>query len=267
VSTLADTPLDLAALDAALPVNGLGFPLIYEPVIPSTNSLLFERIAQGVSTGTIALTDAQPAGRGRQGRAWVTMPNQQIVLSVTLDLPFDPHWLVMASALAVSDALSAEGVPAGIKWPNDVQIAGRKVAGILIETTTAPSGTAMAVIGIGANINGTLAGTEIGDIATTVAEELGREVAREPLIVAILSALGASYGQLCGGDPAAAEVIWERWRARLVTLGQRVRVRQNEHIVSGLAEGVAHDGALLVRDDLGALRAITWGDVQAVASR
>ncbi len=93
-----DESLDLAWLGQQLPVAGLGFPRVYEAVIPSTNTVALERAVQGATAGTLVLTDAQPAGRGRQGRPWVTLPGQQILLSVLLHPTYTPHWLVLARA-------------------------------------------------------------------------------------------------------------------------------------------------------------------------
>lgn len=264
--TLAIDNLDLTYLRAHLPRHGLGTPIIYEPVIPSTNSLAMAQIPAGITHGTLVLTDAQPAGRGRQGRAWVTLPGQQILLSLVVQPICAPHWLVLATALSAVAALEATGVPAervGIKWPNDILVDERKVAGILIETTTTPVGTLMAVIGMGMNVNGSLAPwPEIAARATTLADALERPCAREAIIVAILDTLGQDYLALTT-QANAAEALLERWRARLVTLGQRASVHQGHELVSGFAEDVTSDGALILRRDDGTRQLITWGDVES----
>jgi BirA family biotin operon repressor/biotin-[acetyl-CoA-carboxylase] ligase len=259
-----DSPLDLAQLAAALPVHGLGFPRRYEPRIPSTNSLAMELIAQGAASGTLILTDEQPAGRGRQGRAWVTLPNQQLLLSVILHPPFAPHWLVMAAAHAATEALIAADVPperVGIKWPNDILVDGRKVAGILIETTTATPGRMAAVVGMGMNVNGSLAPwPELAERATTLRDALGHAFAREPLIIAFLRALG-QWCAILATDPTATTDLRQQWRARLTTLGQPTTVHQGDHLIVGIAEDVAEDGTLMLRLPEGEQRLITWGDV------
>jgi BirA family biotin operon repressor/biotin-[acetyl-CoA-carboxylase] ligase len=259
--------LDLARLAAALPVHGLGFPRIYAPEIPSTNTRALELVAQGAAPGTIVLTDAQPAGRGRAGRAWVTLPGQQILLSVITYPAFAPHWLVLAAACAATDALAAVGVPAertGIKWPNDILVDGRKVAGILIETTTAAPAHLAAVIGLGMNVNGSLAPwPAIAERATTLADALGHEFPREEIILAYLAALGATLTGLAADGGAALPALFARWRARLATLGRPTTVHQGDHLVAGLAEDVADDGALILRLPDGTRTTITWGDVQS----
>lgn len=258
--------LDLTELAAALPVAGLGFPRVYVPEIASTNTRAMELVAQGATAGTLVLTDAQPAGRGRQGRAWVTLPGQQILLSLITYPTFAPHWLVLATACAALAALEAEGVPAerlGIKWPNDVLLDGRKIAGILIETTTPEPGRLAAIIGMGMNVNGSLdAWPEIAARATTVETAMGHPLRREPIIIAFLRDLGTTLAHLHAGGEAATGELLGRWQARLVTLGQPTLVHQGTTTLHGIAEGVADDGALILRLPDGSRITITWGDVE-----
>lgn len=266
--TAIDVPadqLDLANLRAHLPRHGLGAPIQYAPVIPSTNSQAMTQIAQGIAHGTLVLTDAQPAGRGRQGRSWVTLPGQQILMSLVMHPTCAPHWLVLATALAAVAALESNGVPperVGIKWPNDIMVDERKVAGILIETSTTPQGSLVAVIGIGMNVNGSLAPwPEIAQRATTLADAMGHPHSREAIIVDLLDALGREY-QALTTSATPTEALLERWRARLLTLGRRATVHQTHEQVSGFAEDVTGDGALILRHDDGTRHLITWGDVE-----
>lgn len=264
---LADQePLDLEALRTALPINGLGTSIIYAPVIPSTNSLALDSIARDAVPGLLILTDAQPQGRGRQGRAWHSMPGQQILLSLLLTPPFAPRWLVMMSALGLFEALVESGLPderVGIKWPNDVLIDGRKVAGILIETTTGRDGALWAVVGLGVNVNGSLeAESALAGSATTVATALGHPIAREALLLAFLRHLGAHYAALARTPTATAPVL-AQWRERLVTLGRTVVVHQGDQQLRGMAENLTEDGALLLRDDGGIVHTILWGDIES----
>ena len=263
---LSSPQLDLVRLRAALPSNGLGYPLIYEPSIPSTNTLALARIAD-YQRGLTVLTDAQPAGRGRQGRTWITLPGQQILLSVVLDLPFAPQWCVIAAAVAAIDALVQVGVPRdrlAVKWPNDILIDHHKIAGILIETTTASPNGLVAVVGIGMNVNGSLTPwPEVAARATTLRDALehDHDLDREAIIIAFLSILGAQYQQLIT-DPTTTTTdrLWSRWREMLL-LAQPVTVHQGDDLIAGIAEDVAPDGALVLRLQDGQRRLITWGDV------
>jgi BirA family biotin operon repressor/biotin-[acetyl-CoA-carboxylase] ligase len=254
-----DRPLDVTAIEAALGGLQIGHPILYFPALGSTNTLAMQLAREGAAEGTLVTTDDQTLGRGRVGRSWLSLPYQQLALSVVLRPTFPPHFLVMASALSVADAMEdVTGLRSEIKWPNDVLLNGRKVSGILIET----SGES-AVLGIGLNVNGSLAGyPELAARATTLADALGRSVSREALIIALLTRLYGYYASLQTGGDAARQAIRADWRARLVTLGNRVTIRQNDGAVEGIAEDVNANGALLVRTSDGTLQVVTWGDVE-----
>src|SRR5258708_2087420 len=181
---MSDTPpnqpgtLDIAALEAALSDVRLGHPLIYFPALDSTNTYAVAQARAGAAEGTLVTTDDQTAGRGRVRPIWRSLPGQQPALSVILRPRFPPHFLVMASSLAVAEAIECvTGLRADIKWPNDVQIAARKVCGILIET-----GADFAVVGIGVNVNGSLADdSELATRAMTPQEATPHPLSRATL--------------------------------------------------------------------------------------
>ena len=257
----ADTPqpLDVAALNTALAPLALGHPLIYHQATSSTNSEAMALARKGAAEGTLVTTDDQTAGRGRLGRVWRSLPNEQLALSLVLHPPFPPHFLVIASAVAVAEAIEAvTALRPGIKWPNDVQIDGRKVCGILIETSET-----IAVLGIGINVNGSLAGNpELAARATTLADALGHTIARETLFIELVRRLDGLYAALRAGGEQAQRQLREAWRARLVTLGQRVTIQQMGHAITGIAEDVDATGGLIVTGDDGRRQTITWGDVE-----
>jgi BirA family biotin operon repressor/biotin-[acetyl-CoA-carboxylase] ligase len=259
---MSDMPsaLNVAALEAANAGLRLGMPLIYFPALPSTNTHAAELARKGAAEGTLVTTDDQTAGRGRIGRAWKSLPGQQLALSLVLRPTFPPHFLVMAAALAVAEAVEAvTGLHPAIKWPNDVLVNGRKVCGILIETSPG-----YAILGIGLNVNGSFADDpDLSARATTLADAAGRELSREALAAEILRRLDGLYATLAGGGEAAQTEVRAAWRARLVTLGRHVSIAQHDATLEGVAEDVDADGALLVRLDDGTLRPITWGDVQS----
>lgn len=275
---MSDTPdaaaaLDIEAIRAVTADLRLGHPLHYFPAIGSTNTYAAELARAGAAEGTLVTTDDQTAGRGRIGRAWKSLPGQQLAISLVLYPAFPSHFLVMASALAVAETIEAvTGIrPAsarsphhatlvvGIKWPNDVQISHRKVCGILIETSAD-----YAILGIGLNVNGSLADDpELAARATTLAQTIGHPISREALAIELLRRLDAFYARLTDEGESARTALREAWRARLVTLGQRVTTHQGEQRVVGRAEDVDDDGMLLLRRDDGTLSTITWGDVEA----
>jgi BirA family biotin operon repressor/biotin-[acetyl-CoA-carboxylase] ligase len=252
-------PLDVLALEAAFAGLTLGRPLIYHPAIASTNTEAMALARQGATEGTLVTTDEQTAGRGRLGRAWQTLPNEQLALSLVLHPSFPPHFLVMASALAVAEAIeAATGLRPEIKWPNDVLIAGRKVCGILIETSER-----IAVLGIGLNVNGSLAGDpELAARATTLADALGHPIAREPLFIELIQRLDGLYAMLKTGGVQARRQLRTAWRERLATLGKQVTIQQVGRTITGVARDVDESGALIVATDEGRRETINWGDVE-----
>src|SRR5258708_33231649 len=114
-----------------------------------------EVVYEGAEEGVVVVIDSQTAGRGRQGHRWVDMPGCNVLSSILLRPLFPPHLLVMLASLAVVDSIAETcQIPATIKWPNDVLIGERKVAGILIETSRDSTGRLVAVLGSGVNVNG-----------------------------------------------------------------------------------------------------------------
>jgi len=160
--------------------------------------------------------------------------------------------------LAIAEALEgATGLTCRIKWPNDVLVGGRKIAGMLIETDLAGEAVKYALVGMGVNVNFDVeAAPEIADIATSVRRELGHDGSREEVLAALLNAFEARYADAQGSDAA-----FRAWRSRLETLGRRVRATLGERVEEGVAEDVDALGSLLIRRDDGSLVTVEAGDV------
>jgi BirA family biotin operon repressor/biotin-[acetyl-CoA-carboxylase] ligase len=252
------TALGIDLIARALAGAPLPFTLRYFPTLDSTNTYAMRLPPGEAQEGLVIVTDHQTAGRGRAGRVWEGFARQQLTFSVILTPSFAANWLMMASALAVHEAITGvTRLAPAIKWPNDVLIGGKKVCGILIET----SGE-IAVIGIGVNVNGSLAHLpELATRATTLEDEADLPLSREALAAAILLALAKHYEALRSQGDAGREAVRVAWRDRLITLGAEVRVDQGQTQMTGWAEDVAEDGALVVRRDDGERVLITWGDV------
>src|SRR5262249_7148114 len=155
----------------------------------STNDDAAALVRAGAPHGTVVVADEQTQGRGRQGRSWGSPPGANLHLSAVLRPPLPPHEappLTLAAAVAVCDALRGLGADARIKWPNDVVIDDRKVAGILTESSTRGGGLDAVVIGIGVNVNWTELAPELAATATSVALAVGRPVDRERLCADLL---------------------------------------------------------------------------------
>lgn len=261
--------LAIEELRGTLQTALIGKTLIYHPTLDSTNTLALDliRSAQADGTppaeGTVILTDHQPGGRGRQGRRWQSLPGQQVLLSIILYPAFPLSSLVMCAALAVREAIAqTTALSPAIKWPNDVLLAGKKVCGILIETTNSQDNRWNAVVGIGVNVSGSFKEDhELAERATSIAEQGNSTIRREALIATLLQCFEEHYLQLQYGGSEGARQVWSGWREYLVTCGRRVRVQQGEQIMEGLALDVEDNGALLVRQDDGTTVQIHWGDV------
>jgi BirA family biotin operon repressor/biotin-[acetyl-CoA-carboxylase] ligase len=258
---------------------------VFLPIVDSTNTLAMKLAQQGSEEGVVVLTDSQRAGKGRQGRRWVDMVGCNVLLSTVLRPLFPPHLLVMVASLAVVDTIATtSGIAATIKWPNDVLIGERKVAGILIETSHDLSGRLVAVVGIGVNVNGhisyyadqvsdsSLPTQRLSEKATTLSYECGHEISREAFIAHLLLQIERSYlalQQEANIMRTANEIpslsisrsIREKWSDRLSTLGRAIQVRQGDTLLSGVAEGVNENGELLLRCHSGERISITWGDI------
>jgi BirA family biotin operon repressor/biotin-[acetyl-CoA-carboxylase] ligase len=165
----------------------------------------------------------------------------------------------MASAVAVAYAIEeVAAIPAGIKWPNDVLVDdGYKVSGILTETTSD-----FVVLGIGVNVNGSLADDPIlAPVATTLAAVAGHPLSREALAITLLRRLDREYAELSSHGADATSATWTAWRSRLLGLGRRITVTQGGVTKSGIAEDVDAGGSLLLRLPDGGLETVNWGDV------
>jgi BirA family biotin operon repressor/biotin-[acetyl-CoA-carboxylase] ligase len=254
-------PFDLTRFHELLQTETLGRDLIFEPSVPSTMDLARQAALHGAPEGLVALADEQTAGRGRLGRSWVSPPAVNLMPTMLLRPPTAIlRQIPMIAPLAVCYAVEeAAGIIPDIKWPNDVQVEGKKLAGILIETSFEGEGNEAGFVLVGAGINVNIdPGThdDLRLIATSLANELGHDLDREPLLAAYLLHFERLY------EAAKAGVSpFDPWKRRLVTIGQRVRVTSPTGTLEGRVEGVDRDGALLLRTDTGRFEAIEAGDV------
>jgi BirA family transcriptional regulator, biotin operon repressor / biotin---[acetyl-CoA-carboxylase] ligase len=259
---------------------GVGDRLFYLPVVESTNTFAMQLAHERLEEGVVVLTDSQTAGKGRQGRRWIDVSGRNVLSSILLRPLFPPHLLVMVASLAIVDVIAETcGVSATIKWPNDVLIADRKVAGILIETSHDLTDNMIAILGIGVNVNGHIQDlseqltnqASLATTATTVETACGHPVNREIFIAHLLKHIETDYLALQQEASETSVVlpvhrpvsrlIRERWRGQLSTLGRTISVRQKDTVISGVAEDVDDNGELLLRRHSGELVSITWGDV------
>ena len=223
----------------------IGLPRVHHRATDSTNARARELASAGAPHGTLVTAGEQSAGRGRQGRTWLAAPGEALLMSVIVrDLtPILP----LATAVAVAETCEVlAGVDAGIKWPNDVWIDGRKVSGILLEGRPQEG---WAVLGIGLNVRTREFPDELADIATSLALH-GADATLD-------DALAVLIGRLDRWTPAEADEVLEAWRERDVLLGREIRWADG----SGTAAGVDPSGALVVELHDGGTTALDAGEV------
>jgi len=255
---MVEDSLSAAAITDGLATRFIGQEISCYPSLPSTNDVAKIRARKGAKEGTVIVAEEQTAGRGRIKRRWLS-PRGSIALSMILypRLAYLPS-LIMVASLAVAGSIEqVTNLKAQLKWPNDVLVNGKKVCGILVESGVRGGKVDYAVIGIGVNVNIRLSEyPEITPFATSLSQELGREVSRREMIQSLLVQAEKLYLALPAGDS-----VFSQWRNRLVTLGKKVQVSSGEATYEGTAESVAADGSLLLRQPDGSLLRIVAGDV------
>jgi BirA family biotin operon repressor/biotin-[acetyl-CoA-carboxylase] ligase len=239
-------------------------------VVDSTNRVVADAARAGARQGFAVLADQQTAGRGRLGRSWVGPPASALLCSFLFRPALDPadlHLLTMAVALAARAACAdIAGLLPALKWPNDLELAGRKLAGVLAEAVGDPPAV---VVGIGINLTWPdldhegrdELGEELAAVAagaTSLRREGATSTDRDELLAALISHLDARYSLLRG--PAGRARLLDEYRAASSTIGCRVRVELAGSTFSGTAIGVTDQGRLLV-DAGGEVRGVEAADV------
>lgn len=211
--------------------------------VDSTQTVAFALAADGAADRTVVVAQAQTAGRGRRGRLWLDEPGASLLTSIILRPRLEPArlpTLSLAAGVAVVEALErVTGLKPRLKWPNDVLVDGRKLAGILLESRIGPS--PLVVLGIGVNLAQRVFPADLAERATSVRLASGRRVDADTLLTALLESLDAWRTRL---ETEGWAPIRERWRALTETLGRRVSVDG----VEGVAVDVDEDGALIVAE-------------------
>jgi BirA family biotin operon repressor/biotin-[acetyl-CoA-carboxylase] ligase len=228
--------------------------------VVSTQQEMARLAAAGAPEGTVITAEHQTGGRGRRGRVWADVPGESLLVSILLR-PAVPMsrapQLTLVAAVAVVEAFeSAAGVSAGIRWPNDILVEGRKLCGILAEAVAGSDGRLHHVIlGIGANVNQVELPGDLRETATSLGREAGRSVSRDVVLERLLEALDRRYAEFLAGGFAALRATW---RSRSVTLGRSVRGPDGREAI---AVDIDEEGALIARGPDGALLRLTSGDV------
>ena len=223
----------------------------------STNTDLLERARAGAAVGTVLRAGHQTAGRGRLGRAWVAPPGSGLLASILLPAEPVPFVVMARVALAASDACrDLAGVEAPLKWPNDLLVGERKLAGLLAE---ADSGTPTVVVGIGCNVSWPTGSGGVDETIGSLASAGGTLTTPAALLDGLLGALN-------GWLARTAEEVLVAYRSRCATLGRPVRVTLPDRTIEGVATGIRTRGELEVA--VGAVREVVQaGDVVHVRAK
>ena len=226
---------------------------------------MIEKLARdGVKEGVVVFAESQTRGRGRLGRKWISPAHKGLWFSILLrpDLrPQETTQLTVASATALRRAIQSQtGLKPEIKWPNDILIGGKKVAGILTELNAELDKVRYVILGIGIDVNldANEFPAELKKIATSLKIEAGETISRAELATAILRELDNYYSRVRGHFFAS---VADEWEENCTTMGKNVAVQIGERKIRGRAESLDDDGALLLRTEHGHLERITGGDV------
>ncbi len=243
----------------------IGKEIVALDTVSSTMDEAFRLGMEGVPEGTVVCAETQSKGRGRLGRAWVSPKGKGIYFSVILRPsslpPSQLPQLTLMSAVALAEAVNdIAGIDARIKWPNDILVADKKLAGILTELRAEVDQVKFIVIGVGLNVN--TAAHQLIEGATSLKIESGKTLSRVEVMQLILRSMEKWYGKLLSGK---ANEVMEAWKERSATLKNRVRITDPTGITEGVAIDLDSDGALLIRKDNGVVVRKTAGDVQLLS--
>lgn len=253
--------LNTASIQADLTTEALGHSIHILTETASTNSLGMTLAASGAPHGTIILAEHQTAGKGRLGRSWVSPPNKNIYCSIILRNPRLQQyltWIPLATGLALSEGIQKTlGIAPSLKWPNDLLIGNKKLAGILCESSSRGQSGGVFIVGFGVNVNADREDfpAELQATSTSIFQESGHQSNRNILLTSIFNHLEKWYDHLASDNIGAVQ---SAYTAACSTLGIDVRCTLNEsREVHGRATAIGMDGSLqVIPFDQGARQAI-----------
>lgn len=240
-----------------------GQSIHYLEEVTSTQDEARRLAESGAAEGTLVVAEAQVAGRGRRGRHWMSPPRTGIYLSVILRPhlePFNIAQIPIVVGIAVCQSIAEiSALQPRIKWPNDVLVGGKKVAGILVEMSAEPERVHYVILGIGINVNppASTFPNSLQPSATSLAEAAGQLVSRRMLVQTLLGNLEALYDEF---KLTGFQALRERWRRWDKTIHSWVQIEDASGSFVGYALDIDKDGALIVKDGEGVVRRVLAGD-------
>lgn len=241
----------------------MDFTILRFDSVGSTNTEAANQTRKGAAEGLCIIAEEQTAGRGRQGRTWISEKGSGLYFSIVLRPKIESRFLpliTLMAGVAVHDALEELGLRPDIKWVNDILIGEKKIGGILAETIETGTGLAV-VVGIGVNLTPGNFPDEIADTATSIESETGQACSADELAESLTSFISYFYEIL--QDPDGPADIIDSWRHRSTYFsGKNVRVTLAGDVIEGVTDGLEENGALRVKIIDGSVRIVQAGDVE-----
>ena len=256
------TPSEIKPL---LKTEWMGKAIHHFETVDSTNAKAYQLALAGAEEGEVVVAESQEKGKGRLGRQWFSPPSLNLYLSVILRPKIPPHQaslITLMAAVATADAIQkVSGLLPLIKWPNDLLLRNRKVAGLLNEIHSEIDRVHFVILGVGVNLNAdeNTFSEEIRAIATSLKIETGRMISRKVFLQFFLQELEGWYSVFIHGERA---VILKAWRERAHLKGRRVKITSFGKALTGTAIDVDSDGALILEAEDGERKRVVAGDVE-----
>jgi len=236
--------------------------IAYFGELDSTNRKAKEMAAEGAPEGTLVVAEEQSRGRGRIGRSWYSPAREGIYMSLILRPKLPPNEapkITLVTGVSVAEALLAvTPLQPAIKWPNDILVNGRKICGILTETSTEMDAIDFVVVGVGMNVNTPEFPDELNEIGTSIYLETGKAFDRVTLLQEFLHQFEQLYFTFL---KSGFESIGKRWGELSILMGKDVTVQMIDRSCSGRVLKLDRDGALIIRSENGELEKIYSGDI------
>ncbi|MFO7444988.1 MAG: biotin--[acetyl-CoA-carboxylase] ligase [Ignavibacteriaceae bacterium] len=252
---------NLEAFDIKLNTEFIGRNFIYGEEIDSTNSFLMNKGNKANTNGTVVLAEKQIKGKGRKDRVWYSAKGQNLTFSLLIT---DTNYfgekiniLNFVSSLSVAQAIeNLYQLKTNLKWPNDILINGKKIAGILLESSSQGNKVERVVIGIGINVNQVLFQGSFNWEPTSLKVELDQNIERERLLAETLNILEENLLQL----PLHSNDILKDWKMRCGMIGEKISITEGETVKYGIFDDMDENGFLLLKNK-GKIEKIHFGDV------
>jgi BirA family biotin operon repressor/biotin-[acetyl-CoA-carboxylase] ligase len=259
-------PLDIERLQAEMKSlrrsDGWGHTIHYEHTVSSTQDVARQKIAEGARPGTLVIAEQQTKGRGRMGKSWHSPPGKGLWMSLILQPPIPlvqlPQLTLLAAVALCRSIRQHTGVKVDIKWPNDLLADGKKICGILLESSAENEQLRYVVAGIGISVNLRREDfpPELRNIATSIRCESGQWIDRTALAAAVLNEMQYWYELYLEQGFAPIKLMWE---ALSVTLDRPVQIETPEGTIRGMATGLDEWGALIVEKEDGTRKHLFTG--------